>query len=53
MFWRTLLPEQKLRPDHLHVFEREVADLGAVTHARLNAIPDGGVMRLHLFGVPE
>ncbi len=53
MFWRTLLPEQKLQPDHLHVFEREVADLGAVTHARFNAIPDGGVMRLHLFGVPE
>jgi allantoicase len=52
MFWRTLLPEQKLQPDHLHVFEREVADLGAVTHVRLNAIPDGGVMRLHLFGLP-
>jgi allantoicase len=52
MFWRTLLPEQKLQPDHLHVFEHEVADLGAVTHVRLNAIPDGGVMRLHLFGLP-
>jgi len=53
MFWRTLLPEQKLRADHIHVFESEVADLGAVTHVRFNAIPDGGVMRLHLFGLPE
>ena len=31
---------------------RDLADLGAVTHVRLNAIPDGGVMRLHLFGLP-
>jgi allantoicase len=53
MFWRTLLPEQKLQADHVHVFEREVADLGPITHVRLNAIPDGGVMRLHLFGLPE
>jgi allantoicase len=53
MFWRTLLPEQKLQADHVHVFEREVADLGPVSHVRLNAIPDGGVMRLHLFGLPE
>jgi len=53
MFWRTLLPEQKLQADHIHVFEREVADLGGVTHVRFNAIPDGGVMRLHLFGLPE
>jgi allantoicase len=52
MFWRTLLPEQKLQADHIHVFEREIADLGPVTHVRFNAIPDGGVMRLHLFGLP-
>jgi allantoicase len=53
MFWRPLLPEQKLQPDHIHVFEREVADLGPVTHVRFNSIPDGGVMRLHLIGLPE
>ncbi len=53
MFWRTLLPEQKLQPDHVHVFEREVVDLGPVTHVRFNSIPDGGVMRLHLIGLPE
>ena len=53
MFWPTLLPEQTLQPDHVHVFEREVADLGAVTHVRFNSIPDGGVMRLRLIGLPE
>jgi allantoicase len=52
MFWRTLLPEQKLEADRLHVFEAEVADLGPVTHVRYNAIPDGGTMRLRLIGLP-
>jgi allantoicase len=27
-----------------------VVDLGAVTHVRLNIIPDGGVSRLRLWG---
>jgi len=53
MFWRTLLPEQKLEMDKRHIFAAEVADLGAVTHVRFNIIPDGGVMRLRLFGSPE
>ena len=52
IFWRTLLPEQKLQADKIHVFEKEVADLGAVTHVRYNAIPDGGTMRLRLIGLP-
>ncbi len=50
MFWRTLLPEQKLQMDRQHFFEREVVDLGPVTHVRLNIIPDGGVSRLRLYG---
>jgi allantoicase len=53
MFWRTLLPEQTLAMDKQHVFTAEVADLGPVTHVRFNIIPDGGVMRLRLFGTPE
>jgi allantoicase len=36
--------------DRVHVFEREVADLGPVTHVRLNVVPDGGVSRLRLYG---
>jgi allantoicase len=52
MFWRLLLPEQKLQMDSLHIFEKEIADLGMVTHVRFNVIPDGGVNRLRLFGIP-
>jgi allantoicase len=50
MFWRTLLPEQKLEMDRPHTFHTEVADLGPVTHVRLNIIPDGGVSRMRLWG---
>jgi len=53
IFWRTLLPEQKLQMDKQHIFAAEVADLGPVTHVRFNIIPDGGVMRLRLFGSPD
>ena len=51
MFWRVLLPEQKLQADQLHVFERDLAGLGPVSHVRFNVIPDGGVNRLRLFGI--
>jgi allantoicase len=50
MFWPSLLPEQKLQMDRLHDFESEIADIGPVTHVRLNIIPDGGVSRLRLWG---
>jgi allantoicase len=50
MFWKTLLPEQKLEMDAIHSFEKEVADIGPVSHVRLNIIPDGGISRLRLFG---
>jgi allantoicase len=51
MFWRVLLPEQKLEMDRIQSFEREVSELGPVTHVRLNIIPDGGVSRLRLHGL--
>lgn len=50
MFWRTLLPEQKLSADAIHRFKAEVADLGPITHVRLNNIPDGGISRLRILG---
>ena len=53
MFWRTLLPEQKLQADTQHSFEKQLEALGPVTHVRFNNIPDGGVSRLRLWGVPE
>jgi allantoicase len=51
MFWPELLPSQKLEMSREHTYESEVADLGVVTHVRLNIFPDGGVSRLRLLGV--
>jgi len=50
MFWRELLPAQKLEMDAIHRFEAELEAIGAITHVRLNIIPDGGVSRLRLHG---
>jgi len=48
--WNMLLPEQKLEMDREHLFENEIAQIGAVSHIRLNIYPDGGVSRLRLLG---
>ena len=48
--WPVLLPEAKLSADTIHVFQDELADLGAVRFVRLNILPDGGVSRLRLIG---
>jgi allantoicase len=48
--WPVLLPEVKLKPDHIHTFKDQVADLGPVRFVRLNIYPDGGVSRLRLMG---
>ena len=50
MFWESLLPEQKMAADAEHEFQAEVADIGPISHVRLNVIPDGGVSRLRLYG---
>ena len=50
LFWRELLPAQKLKAHDIHEFSSEVNDLGAVTHVRLIIFPDGGISRLRLFG---
>lgn len=50
MFWPVLLPEQKLAMDSVHVFEKQIADIGPITHVRFNIFPDGGVSRLRLWG---
>ena len=47
--WPVLLPETRLRADHIHVF-RDLARLGPVRFIRLNIFPDGGVSRLRVRG---
>ncbi|AYN96738.1 allantoicase [Pseudomonas sp. LTJR-52] len=50
LYWRDLLPSQKLHMHQEHEFVEEIKPLGAITHVRLNIFPDGGVSRLRLFG---
>jgi allantoicase len=50
--WKTVLPQTKLLPDHLHQFQSEVAP-AAATHVRLNIYPDGGVSRFRAIGTPD
>ncbi len=53
MFWETLLPAQKLNADSLQHFAEEIQRIGPISHIRLNIIPDGGISRLRLHGVPR
>jgi allantoicase len=49
--WKPLLPRTKLQMDHIHPFDSAaLADIGPITHIRLAMHPDGGIMRLRLFG---
>jgi allantoicase len=50
--WPVLVAETGLRADDVHRFERELSDLGPVSHVRLNIFPDGGVARLRFYGRP-
>ncbi|MFF7707822.1 allantoicase [Pseudomonas sp. NPDC007930] len=50
LFWRELLPSQKLSMHQEHSFSEPLKALGPITHIRLNLFPDGGVSRLRLFG---
>jgi allantoicase len=48
MFWKELLPSQKLEMDNVHRFEAEPQDIGPITHIRVNIIPDSGLSRVRL-----
>ena len=51
MFWEEILPVQMLSADNIHEYGgNQIKQGGAVTHARFNIYPDGGVSRLRLFG---
>lgn len=49
--WFEVLPRTKLQAHTRHMFIDELAPNGPVTHLRLNVYPDGGVSRMHVFGV--
>jgi allantoicase len=50
LFWRELLPSQKLEMHAEHTFVEQIKALGPITHIRLNVFPDGGVSRLRVLG---
>lgn len=50
-FWPLLMAEKPLTADSVHSFGGDdLADLGPVTHVRLNIHPDGGVSRFRVAG---
>lgn len=50
MFWPFLLPAQDMQMDHIHHYVREILATQAVSHIRINMIPDGGISRVRLWG---
>jgi allantoicase len=48
--WRQLLARVPLNANRSHVFRRQLHDVGAATHVRLNIYPDGGIARFRVFG---
>jgi allantoicase len=58
--WRELLPTTRLQPDTRHTFRLGAGALAAadppgpaVTHVRLEALPDGGLSRLRVIATPD
>jgi allantoicase len=48
--WRQLLPRVPLQANRSHTFRRQLQEVGAATHVRLNIYPDGGIARFRVFG---
>lgn len=49
--WSVILPETKLAANKRHFFSgKQLHNVGAVSHVRLNIFPDGGVSRLRIHG---
>ena len=54
MFWNVILPAQKMSMDAIHEYGKDqLIDIGLITHIRVNIIPDGGLSRVRVFGLPE
>jgi allantoicase len=48
--WETLLPQTRLEPHFQHRFSKQLRDIGAISHVRLNIYPDGGISRFRVYG---
>ncbi len=50
LYWKELIPPQALQMDKQHFFEKEIIELGPITHVRVNIYPDGGLSRVRFLG---
>jgi len=50
LYWRELLPAQKLQMDSEHTYTNELNDIGVISHIKLNIFPDGGISRIRVLG---
>lgn len=50
IYWPDLLSPQQVGPDQIHHFTPHALTDQPITHIRLNAIPDGGISRIRLWG---
>lgn len=48
--WIPILPMQKLTPNHLHRYKKEVLVGGPFNCVKITIAPDGGVSRVRMFG---
>ena len=53
LYWPMLLAPQRLQADAVHRFAAELADIGPVSHVRVNMHPDGGMSRVRIYGRPH
>ena len=52
LYWPVLLAPQRLKADWIVEFAKPLANLGRVSHVRVNIHPDGGLSRVRIFGRP-
>lgn len=60
--WIVILPRTRLGPDAVHTFHVNKAEIvgpghgtlvGPLTHLKVTMFPDGGIMRLRVYGQPQ
>mmetsp|Transcript_64976 Transcript_64976/g.89263 ORF Transcript_64976/g.89263 Transcript_64976/m.89263 type:complete len:411 (-) Transcript_64976:361-1593(-) len=51
--WMPLLPRTKLGADRVVTFELPESSKSVISHVRLTMLPDGGISRLRLWGLPD
>lgn len=48
--WEPILTAEKLSPDSLHRYEKEIKERGPFSHVKITIAPDGGISRVRIYG---